>query len=180
MEQVPVPELARWLLGLGIAATLAANVAHGLGHGLIGAAVAAWPAVALVGSYELLMMVTRAARRPTADKVHTHIRRGPIDVLALVHLIDLRPSTVPAATGASPSMVAKWQQKITMVPLAMVPTTEAVWPRRPDPRLRTALQHNRPAVRLAIHPHQPQPAPDPHRPPRPLRPTPASRITPTN
>ena len=37
---VPVPSLARWLLGLGIAATLAANVAHGLGHGPIGAAVA--------------------------------------------------------------------------------------------------------------------------------------------
>jgi len=50
---VPVPALARWLLGLGIAATLAANVAHGLGHGPVGAAVAAWPAVALVGSYEL-------------------------------------------------------------------------------------------------------------------------------
>jgi hypothetical protein len=46
---VPVPPLARWLLGLGIAATLAANVAHGLGHGPIGAAVGAWPAVALVG-----------------------------------------------------------------------------------------------------------------------------------
>lgn len=46
---VPVPSLARWLLGLGIAATLAANVAHGLGHGLIGAAVGPWPAVALVG-----------------------------------------------------------------------------------------------------------------------------------
>ncbi|MGH3170679.1 MAG: DUF2637 domain-containing protein [Trebonia sp.] len=57
-----VPGLARWLLGLGIAATLAANVAHGLGHGLIGAAVAAWPAVALVGSYELLMMVIRGSQ----------------------------------------------------------------------------------------------------------------------
>jgi hypothetical protein len=53
-RDVRVPSLARWLLGLGIAATLAANVAHGLGHGLIGAAVGAWPAVALVGSYELL------------------------------------------------------------------------------------------------------------------------------
>jgi hypothetical protein len=40
--------LERWLLGLGIAATLAANVAHGLGHGLIGATVAAWPGMALV------------------------------------------------------------------------------------------------------------------------------------
>jgi Protein of unknown function (DUF2637) len=46
---VPVPRLARRLLGLGIAATLAANVAHGLGHDLIGAAAAAWLAVALVG-----------------------------------------------------------------------------------------------------------------------------------
>ena len=54
--------MARWLLGLGITATLAANVAHGLGHGLIGAAVAGWPAVALVGSYELLMMIIRRAQ----------------------------------------------------------------------------------------------------------------------
>jgi hypothetical protein len=61
-RKAPVPPLARWLLGLGIAATLAANVTHGLGHGLIGAAVAAWPAVALVGSYELLMMVIRGSQ----------------------------------------------------------------------------------------------------------------------
>jgi hypothetical protein len=40
-RKTPVPALARWLLGLGIAATLAANVAHRLGHGLAGAAVAA-------------------------------------------------------------------------------------------------------------------------------------------
>ena len=61
-----VPALARWLLGVGIVATLAANVTHGLGHGIIGAAVAAWPAVALVGSYELLMMIIRGAQAPTA------------------------------------------------------------------------------------------------------------------
>jgi Protein of unknown function (DUF2637) len=36
-RKVPVPPLARWLLGLGIAATLAANVAHGLGQGPSGA-----------------------------------------------------------------------------------------------------------------------------------------------
>jgi len=62
---MPVPALARWLLGLGIAATLAANVAHGLGHGPVGAAVAAWPAVALVGCYELLMMVIRGSHAVT-------------------------------------------------------------------------------------------------------------------
>jgi hypothetical protein len=63
-RKAPVPSLARWLLGLGIAATLAANVAHGWGHGPTGAAVAAWPAVALVGSYELLMMVIRSSQVP--------------------------------------------------------------------------------------------------------------------
>jgi Protein of unknown function (DUF2637) len=63
-RQAPVPALARWLPGLGIAATLAANVAHGLGHGPAGAAVAAWPAVALAGSYELFMTIIRGARQP--------------------------------------------------------------------------------------------------------------------
>jgi hypothetical protein len=63
-RKVPIPALARWLLGLGIAATLAANVAHGLGHGLAGAAVGAWPAVALVGSYELLMVIIHGAQSP--------------------------------------------------------------------------------------------------------------------
>jgi hypothetical protein len=63
-RKLPVPALARWLPGLGIAATLAANVAHGLGHGVIGAAVAAWPAVALVGSFELLMMIIRSVQVP--------------------------------------------------------------------------------------------------------------------
>ena len=65
-RKVPVPALAWWLLGLGITATLGANVAHGLGHGLTGAAVAAWPAVAPVGYYELLTMIIRAARLPEA------------------------------------------------------------------------------------------------------------------
>jgi hypothetical protein len=36
-----VPALARWLLGLGIVATLAANIAHGLGQGALGAVVGA-------------------------------------------------------------------------------------------------------------------------------------------
>jgi len=63
-REVPVPALARWLLGLGIAAALAASVAHGLGHGPAGAAVAAWPAVALAGSYELFMTIIRGTRQP--------------------------------------------------------------------------------------------------------------------
>lgn len=61
-RNLPVPALARWTLALGILATLAANVATGWAHGPVGAIVAAWPAVALVLSYELLMgMVRRGA-----------------------------------------------------------------------------------------------------------------------
>ena len=43
----PPPPLARWCLRAGIAATIGANLAHGLGHGPIGALVSAWPALAL-------------------------------------------------------------------------------------------------------------------------------------
>ncbi len=60
-HRVPVPFLARWLLGAGIAATLAANMAQGWSHGLVGAVVAAWPAVSLVGSYELLVWLIRTS-----------------------------------------------------------------------------------------------------------------------
>lgn len=37
----PVPLLARWCLGAGIMATIGVNLAHGLGHGPIGALVSA-------------------------------------------------------------------------------------------------------------------------------------------
>jgi Protein of unknown function (DUF2637) len=57
-HRLPAPALARWLLGLGIAATLTANMAQGWSHGPTGAAVAAWPAVSLVGSYELSLRVS--------------------------------------------------------------------------------------------------------------------------
>ena len=60
-HRVPVPALARWLLGLGIAATLTANMAQGWSHGLVRAVVAAWPAVSLVGSYELLVWLIRTS-----------------------------------------------------------------------------------------------------------------------
>jgi len=61
----PVPRLARWLPGLGIAATLTANMAQGWSHRPVGAVVAAWSAVSLVGSYELLVWLIRTSG--TAD-----------------------------------------------------------------------------------------------------------------
>jgi hypothetical protein len=52
-----VPRLAAWSLAAGIVAAIGANLAHGVGHGPIGVLVSAWPAVALVGSFELLMLL---------------------------------------------------------------------------------------------------------------------------
>jgi len=63
-----VPRLAACSLGVAIAATIGANLAHGLGHGPIGALVSAWPALALVGSYELLMMLIRAEHQTTGRR----------------------------------------------------------------------------------------------------------------
>ena len=77
-HRVPVPCLARWLLGLGIAATLTANLAQGWSHGLVGAVVAAWPAVSLVGSYELSGLAhphIRDGRTQTTDRA-PRLRRG--------------------------------------------------------------------------------------------------------
>ena len=58
----PVPRPAAWSLGAGIVATVGANLAHGVGHGPVGVLVSAWPALALVGSFELLMMLIRTGR----------------------------------------------------------------------------------------------------------------------
>jgi hypothetical protein len=63
----PLPRLAKWSLAVGIVATISANLAHGLNHGPIGALVSAWPALALVGSFELLMLLIRTHQRPNAD-----------------------------------------------------------------------------------------------------------------
>ena len=66
------PKLAWFLLGSGIGVTLAANVAFGIAFSVSGALWAAWPALAFVGCYELLMMLVRAsARRAQAEPVST-------------------------------------------------------------------------------------------------------------
>jgi hypothetical protein len=62
----PAPPLARWHAGAGIVATIGANLAHGLGHGPLGAMVSAWPALALAGSFDLLMTLIRTGHRASA------------------------------------------------------------------------------------------------------------------
>jgi hypothetical protein len=80
----PAPPLAWLLLGSGIAVTLAANVTYGAQTGVAGALWAAWPALAFVGCYELLLLLARASAR----------RAGPAAE-------DTIPSPVSSATEAA-------------------------------------------------------------------------------
>jgi hypothetical protein len=77
-HRVPVPCLARWLLGLGIAATLTANMAQGWSRGPVGAVVAAWPAVSLAGSYELLVWLIRISGTAGPGPSAEHLREGAV------------------------------------------------------------------------------------------------------
>ena len=95
-HRVPVSFLARWLLGLGIAATLTANMAQGWSHGPVGAAVAAWPAVSLVGSYELLVWLIRTSGAADRGPSAAHLRTGAACRAAM------RPLPVSAADGERP------------------------------------------------------------------------------
>ena len=60
------PRLARFMLWLGIGATVGANIAFGAGYGLLGALISAWPAVAFIGAVEIAMQQVRRARGPHA------------------------------------------------------------------------------------------------------------------
>jgi hypothetical protein len=76
--------------------------AHGLSHGLIGAAVGAWAAVALVGLYELLMMIIRSEQVP-AITPGAHDDGSAIDPLkkhaAAVFAADLAADTIAERHG---------------------------------------------------------------------------------
>jgi hypothetical protein len=100
----PVPRLAAWSLAAGIVATVGANLAHGIGHGPIGALVSAWPALALVGAFELLMMLIRTGHARRAGDVEIAPQRSAVP--------PLEQETPPALTAA-PSLeqtIRAWYQ----------------------------------------------------------------------
>jgi antitoxin (DNA-binding transcriptional repressor) of toxin-antitoxin stability system len=100
----PVPALARWCLGAGIVATTGANLAHGLDHGLIGALISAWPALALAGSFELLMTLIRTERGDATVPIH---------IAAEGHQSEITDHDAPCALTGPPTLeqtVRDWHQ----------------------------------------------------------------------
>jgi len=92
LHKETAPVLARVLLGAGIGATLAVNILAGVSYGPLGAVVSAWPALAFVGTYEVLMMLVRASSR----------RASPGDAEPLAGKLSPRvPGTAEAAAEAA-------------------------------------------------------------------------------
>jgi len=74
------PRLVRFMLWLGIAATVGANIAFGAGYGLLGALISAWPAVAFIGSVEIAMKQVRRSRVPCVAAIGPAVPQVPGDV----------------------------------------------------------------------------------------------------
>ena len=79
--------LAWFMLWLGIAATIGANIAYGAGYGLLGALISAWPAVAFIGSVEIAMQQVRRARVPQVANIGPVVPEVPGDVEQAVRAV---------------------------------------------------------------------------------------------
>jgi hypothetical protein len=129
-HRLPVPRLARWMLTLGIAASLAVNVAQGWSHGLVGAMVAAWPAVSLIGSYELLAWIIRTAAPGGPDRVPVSDHLGP--------QADQPGTRLPAETsqGQVPGPEDRQGHRVSPVPVVMggpLPAVGTLTDQAPEP-----------------------------------------------
>jgi len=95
-RDLKAPRLAYWLLGVGITVTLVANVLAGVAFGVLGAVVAAWPALALVGSYELLMAMIRRSR----NAPETEVYQAPDDTAQTVADVPVVPVPIDSQSAA--------------------------------------------------------------------------------
>jgi Protein of unknown function (DUF2637) len=110
----PVPPPARWYLSTGIVATICANLAHGLGHGPIGALVSAWPALAIAGSFELLMTMIR--------KDHESSGKQPDTRVSFLHSIASASRCCHAESAAGRTLPCRQcNSNVMIVPICMSP-----------------------------------------------------------
>jgi len=105
----PAPRLARAGLWISIGATLAANIAHGVAYGPVGAVANGWPAAAFIFASEILLgMIRRAGTTPAREAVAETVAGVPgmvdadvpvdVPVVAAVDVPSGTPSPARAAT----------------------------------------------------------------------------------
>jgi Protein of unknown function (DUF2637) len=129
-HRLPVPALGRWLLALGIIATLAANMAQGWSRGPAGAVIAAWPAVSLVAAMNCWSGSSgpqRQAAWAASQQRTTH---------AGTRIIQATGARVPARPR--PHRIRKWRGSASCLHPGMVRS----WPARQE-RTRRADQAGR-------------------------------------
>ncbi|GAA4316036.1 hypothetical protein BJY14_005056 [Actinomadura luteofluorescens] len=130
------PMLARVALALGIAATVAVNVLHGLAHGPVGAVVGAWPAITLILVVELLMGMIRRGRQsaeaePESGDVAEAAYRVGDDADPPQPVPESAPVPVPAlAEGASTAVPEASSPAVPATSGARVPMSAEVRPAR--------------------------------------------------
>lgn len=90
--------LARAMLALGVAATVAANAVDGASGGAIGIMVSAWPAVAFIGGIELLVWTARTARQGAPESATETPRMSAAPDVARVQSVRRTPATRPSAS----------------------------------------------------------------------------------
>jgi hypothetical protein len=83
------PKAAWFAMALGVAATLFANVSHGVPYGTTGILTSAWPAVAMVVSFEMLFRMFRPVQA-SQDVAETPVHVASVPV----------PTRAPAAVQA--------------------------------------------------------------------------------
>lgn len=115
---LPTPRLGRFMLGLAVVATLAANVAYGIPFGVPGALLSGWPAVAFIGCTELSVGMVRKLGR-AAPKVH------PMPVPGMHPRT--RPARTPPRTPGTPASVEDAEREfMTELATGTVPSIRQV------------------------------------------------------
>lgn len=89
---IAAPRLARFMLVLAVAATLAANVGYGSAYGLVGALISGWPAVAFIGCAEMAIGMVR--------KVHATAPESTENTPAAALVAPV--TSAPAAASSTP------------------------------------------------------------------------------
>jgi hypothetical protein len=97
-EAIPAPRMARPMLALGVAATLAANADFGAAHGAAGIVLSAWPAIAFAGSVEVAFGMVRKSAQTDTETASVPVT----DTAALAAVIaDMEPD-VTRTPGRTP------------------------------------------------------------------------------
>jgi len=127
------PALARFMLWLGISATIGANIAYGAGYGLLGALISAWPAVAFIGTVEIAAQLVRRSRGPHAPTSMPDAPEVPGDVDQAVRAAYAASVAAgqPLSSGPWPSGSAcPAARSASFSPRSLSRVTATCWPGR--------------------------------------------------